>query len=128
MPNTLKCFLLTVFALFFLIGCSGGGVETLDGKWKSNDDAVMEFHAEISGDKIEIYLTTATDEGRNLYWSGNVPAKTPTSFVSIADKDRLDAVIFGSLDYTKRFDYEDGTLNFAFSILDHQSVITLDKV
>jgi hypothetical protein len=94
-----------------------------------------EMSAVVTNGKIEV--TLKLDSGQEgdsdvtgIYWAGTFDiSNTSDSFsvVSQADKDKLELSVVGSQDSTKKFDYDNGDLNFLFSMMGMTTTVHLSK-
>jgi hypothetical protein len=127
--------MLVIFSLFIFSFSACGGSETsepvtLDGAWteSSNDD--VKFVATITDNRIE--MTIDSEDSSSLYWKGTFPESGVTAsegmkITSKADEEALAESFTGSQAKSKVFTYEDGTLDFEFTIMGTTRVIHLKK-
>lgn len=98
----------------------------LVGEW-SFTDGNFGMNATIVDGNIKILLKSGGSEG--LYWDGSFPATAAdgVEIVSAANVESLKMSLFGSGDKDKTFLYEDGKLNFAFTMMGVTKNITLSR-
>ena len=121
---------LTLTFVFVLAGCSSAVTSNdippnLNGNWSFQQDA-MSMKAVVADSKITIELDSDGTSG--LYWKGTfMPVAGSTGIVSAGDTAAMKLSLFGSGDKSKTFTYEDGKLNFPFSIMGTTKTIALQK-
>lgn len=98
----------------------------LAGTW-TFDDGNVKFTADIKSDSIQMLMKAGDSEG--LYWAGTFPSSADDGedIVSKADVAALARSLFGSQDKTKTFKYEDGKLNFTFTMMGVSKTVALSK-
>lgn len=123
---------IAIFCVALCCGCSSKSqVPDLSGHWKEvNSDSGFEHYAYIKGKTITIYMSTDDGQTKELYWIGSFKAPTTddSSYSWVSKKNpKTNDSIFGSLDSTKKFTYEDGQLTYEFVILGVSSTIKMEK-
>lgn len=102
----------------------------LTGEWeqtnKNSDDSYQV--ATISDGVIEIFFVSP--DTKSLYWSGTAetPDADPFTWDSVADHEKTDASIMGSMDDTKTFTYDGGELSFDVSMMGTTMTVRMEKV
>ena len=105
----------------------------LTGEWKQTNSASDTDYqtAVITGDTIEIYWVSETDESKSLYWAGTFTAPTtadePYTWESTNDHTKTDSAILASTDETKSFTYENGQISYEVSMLGTTKTTHLEK-
>lgn len=101
----------------------------LTGEWeqtnKNSDDSYQV--ATISDGVIEIFFVSP--DTKSLYWSGTAetPDADPFTWDSVADHEKTDASIMGSMDDTKTFTYDNGELSFDVSMMGTTMTVRMEK-
>lgn len=131
----MKKFILSIIVIpaLLLVGCASSPAisadETVDltGSW-AYSGSEYQFEAAVADGEIEIEIVLS-DDSTGLYWTGTFAetAKDGDTITSEADTEALSGSLFGSLDSEKDFVFEDGTLNFAFSIAGVKTDVQLVK-
>jgi len=130
MKKLISTVLVIMAVTFGLTACSDGSgntPENLTGDWTWTKDGIN-FEAMVTETEIEIYLTL--DETRGLYWRGTFETSLApdSTYTSKGDLEALEASLYGSLDSTKEFTYEDGRLVYEFGIMGTSTEVWLEKV
>lgn len=107
----------------------------LTGEWtqanKSDDPEATYQIATISGETMEIYWMTNSDDTKALYWAGTFTAPTaadePYTWDSQNDKEQTDTAIMASGDDTKTFTYADGQISYEVSAMGMTTTVKLEK-
>lgn len=105
----------------------------LTGEWKQTNSASDTDYqtATITGDTVEIYWVSETDESKSLYWSGTFTAPTtadePYTWESTNNHDKTDSALLASPDDTKTFTYEKGQISYEASAFGTTKTIHLEK-
>ena len=106
----------------------------LTGQWKQSNSGSKDSYmtATISGDTIEIYWTSETDDSKSLYWAGTFTAPTtadePYVWTSENDHSKTDTALLASMDDTKEFTYQKGVISYSASALGTTTTVKLEKV
>lgn len=95
--------------------------QSLVGSWSADG-----FEALVTDHDITINL--ATDDTKGLYWTGTFPTPVNGTVTSTADREALDASLFGSGDATKNFSMKGENISFEFTIMGTTRTVTLTKV
>lgn len=103
---------------------------TLDGEWRSETKDGTTMVAVITGNHIQ--MTLDSEDLSSLYWKGTFPesgdaATEGMTITSEADTEALAQSITGSQAESKDFTYEDGTLDFEFTVLGSTRTVHLKK-
>ena len=109
-----------IVVVFVLSGCgsSSEAPQSTVGSY-SNED----FSATITPNTIEVYLTG--DGAKALYWTGTW--EDQPVFISVGDREALDASLMGSGSETKEFKISDNKLIFDFGALGMTKTVELPK-
>lgn len=119
-----------------LTACGGGKKKdppNLTGQWKqTNSDSPDSYQtATISGNTIEVFWYTESDQTSALYWAGTFDAPTtvdePYIWNSVNDKEKTSTAMLASGDDTKTFTYESGKISYSVSALGVTTTVTLEK-
>ena len=136
MKKALSLFLCAIL-LRSLTACGGKKSKEpadLTGQWKQSNSSSKDSYmtATISGDTIEIYWTSETDDSKSLYWAGTFTAPTtadePYVWTSENDHSKTDTALLASMDDTKEFTYQKGVISYSASALGTTTTVKLEKV
>lgn len=129
-------FILVMMFTLSLTACGGTKPKDppdLTGQWKqtnSNSDDSYQT-ATISGNVIEVYWYTESDQTSALYWAGTFEApatsEEPYTWDSVNDKEKTSTAILASGDDTKTFTYKDGQISYSVTALGVTTTVTLEK-
>ena len=117
---------LILLAFFTLTGCSSSST---DGPTPSNTSGMYDskdFRAEITEDRIDVYIIDLDEGLEYLYWRGTWEQGQHV-VVSAADREALDASLMGSGSDNKEFTVDDDSLSFEFQAMGTLHDITLKK-
>ena len=132
----LTAFTLVLILMLLLTACGGAKSKTppdLTGQWKQTNSNSEDSYqtASISGNEIEVYWYTESDQTSALYWAGTFEAPTtsdePYTWDSINDKEKTSSAMLASGDDTKTFTYKDGQISYSVSALGVTSTVILEK-
>ena len=136
MKKALSLFLCAIL-LLSLTACGGKKSKEpadLTGQWKQSNSSSKDSYmtATISGDTIEIYWTSETDDSKSLYWAGTftdpTTADEPYVWTSENDHSKTDTALLASMDDTKEFTYQKGVISYSASALGTTTTVKLEKV
>ena len=136
MKKALSLFLCAIL-LLSLTACGGKNSKEpadLTGQWQQSNSSSKDSYmtATISGDTIEIYWTSETDDSKSLYWAGTFTAPTtadePYVWTSENDHSKTDTALLASMDDTKEFTYQKGVISYSASALGTTTTVKLEKV
>ena len=136
MKKALSLFLCAIL-LLSLTACGGTKSKEpadLTGQWKQSNSGSKDSYmtATISGDTIEIYWTSETDDSKSLYWDGTFTAPTtadePSVWTSENAPSQTDTALLASMDDTKEFTYQKGVISYSASALGTTTTVKLEKV
>lgn len=131
--NAVIAVLIACSLVLLFSGCGGSSSSesvTLDGTWSSESDNDSKMVAVITDDHIQITLDA--EDVSSLYWKGTFPQSGETvtegaTVTSVADQKALASSMLGSGAKNKVFTYENGTLDFDFTIMGTTRTIHLKK-
>ena len=132
----LTAFTLVLILMLSLTACGGTKSKVppdLTGQWKQTNSNSEDSYqtASISGNEIEVYWYTESDQTSALYWAGTFEAPTtsdePYTWDSINDKEKTSSAMLASGDDTKTFTYKDGQISYSVSALGVTSTVILEK-
>lgn len=132
----LTAFTLVLILMLSLTACGGTKPKDppdLTGQWKQTNSNSEDSYqtASISGNEIEVYWYTESDQTSALYWAGTFEAPTtsdePYTWDSINDKEKTSSAMLASGDDTKTFTYKDGQISYSVSALGVTSTVILEK-
>lgn len=135
MKRVIACILALMLTLS-LAACGGAKPKDppdLTGQWKqTNSDSEDSYQtATISGNVIEVYWYTESDQTSALYWAGTFEApatsEEPYTWESVNDKEKTAAALLASGDDTKTFTYKDGQISYSVSALGVTTTVILEK-
>ena len=119
-----------------LVACGGSKQKDppdLTGQWKQTNSNSSDSYqtATISGNTIEVYWYTASDQTSALYWAGTFEAPTtadePYTWDSVNDKEKTDYAMLASGDDTKTFTYKGGKISYSVSAMGVTTTVELEK-
>jgi hypothetical protein len=129
----LAVILATLMGATLFGGCSSASPEnsaqqtSLNGTWTGEADGAA-FTATVNADRVKLDMKLRDTSG--LYWAGSFKSLVngPATIKSDGDTEILSKSMFGSLDKTKSFTYEDDAIKFSFGIAGTTRDVTLTKV
>lgn len=143
----------SVLAMTMLGGCAGNSASTessgqpaqeeakaeplsLDGTWKSVDNASEDSwqEATIDGDAITINWVSDNGDTKSLYWAGTVVEPTDETvddtytWESVNDTEQTGKALLASGDETKTFTYSNGQISYEASAMGTTKTVHMEHV